>query len=361
VIVTFVHSIYQTDQFRVQLRCRNFADAINRMGWHTANLLDINSFVQNTPDAQKICAESDLLVVHRYLYGPILRAIQYWKARDKKVIVDFDQAVNYLAPGIPGYSFWMEGVPLEECAASGANKPECAIDPIPLEQFKWGLGLVDAAIVPSSRLADDWAHHTNILEIPDYLNTDQYPALKQDHETEIWIGLGNSTKYSNLTHSGLIKALENICHTHPDVKLVLGDLELVHAGLFNIPETQVIIYPQNYFEEWANILPKLDIGLAPMSGDYDLRSSWITLLEFMVTKIPWIASDMASFRPLSSYGTLIQNSPEDWEAAISNIIDNLYTYRKKAAGEPFLFALSQDVNENIDKILKFYTSIINQA
>jgi len=131
--------------------------------------------------------------------------------------------------------------------------------------------------------------------------------------------------------------------------------------LLNVPETQIIIYPQNYFEEWANILPKLDIGLTPLSGDYDLRSSWITLLELMVSKIPWIASDLASFRPLSSYGTLVQNSPEDWEAAILNIVDNLHSYRKKAAGEPFLFALSQDVNENIDKILKFYTSIINQA
>ncbi|MEI6291982.1 MAG: glycosyltransferase, partial [Chloroflexota bacterium] len=49
-IVTYVHSSSPIDQFRVQLRCRNFADAINRMGWHTANLLDINSFIQNSPE-----------------------------------------------------------------------------------------------------------------------------------------------------------------------------------------------------------------------------------------------------------------------------------------------------------------------
>jgi hypothetical protein len=330
------------------------------MGWHTANLLGLNSFIQNTPEAQRLCTGSDLLVVHRYLFGPVLRAVQYWKARDKKVVVDLDQAINYLTPDFPGYSFWMEGVPLEECVI-GNNKHENSIDPIPLEQFKWGLGLVDAASVPSSRHADDWANYTNILEIPDYLNTDQYPALKQDHETETWIGLCNSTTHYNLSNSGLLKAMENICRKRPQVKLVLCDLELVQGGRLDIPPSQVIKYPSSLLEEWANILPKLDIGLAPLYGDYDLRSSWINLLEFMVSKIPWIASDLASFRPLSSYGTLVQNSPCDWETATLNVIDQIGAYRKKAAGEPFLFALSQDVNENIDKVLKLYISIINQA
>jgi hypothetical protein len=31
-----------------------------------------------------------------------------------------------------------------------------------------------------------------------------------------------------------------------------------------------------------------------------------------------------------------------------------------ASGEPFLYALSQDVNENIDKVLKLFTYILNQ-
>jgi hypothetical protein len=84
VIITYIHSNKPEDELRVRLRCRNFADAINRIGWHGANLLDLDSFIQNTPEAQKICASSDLLVIHRYLYGPVLQALEYWKARDKK-------------------------------------------------------------------------------------------------------------------------------------------------------------------------------------------------------------------------------------------------------------------------------------
>lgn len=359
-IVTYVHSICPADQFRVQLRCRNFADAINRVGWHTANLLDLNSFIQNTPDAQRICAESDLLVIHRYLYGPVLRAVQYWKARDKKVVVDFDQAINYLVQELPGHSFWMEGMPEEDCI-TGLRFQERAIDPIPLEQFKWGLGLVDAAFVSSARLADDWAHYTNVQEIPDYLNTDQYPALKQDHENETWVGLYNNTNYNSLKNSGLLAALEKIGRERPQVKLVVCDSEALNAEMLGMPPAQVITYPPYLFEEWANILPKLDLGLAPICGDYDLRCSGIGLLEFMVTKIPWIASDLAPFRSFSSYGSIVQNSPSDWEVAIMNVVDHLGAYRKKAAGEPFLFALSQDVNGNIDRVLKVYATILNQA
>jgi hypothetical protein len=47
--------------------------------------------------------------------------------------------------------------------------------------------------------------------------------------------------------------------------------------------------------------------------------------------------------------------------AILKIIDDMDSCQQWAAGEPFLYALSQDVNENIDKVLKLFTYILNQA
>ena len=359
-IITYVYSNRLEDQIRVQLRCRNFADAINRTGSHHANLLDINSFIQNTQTAQKMCAESDILVIYRYIYGPILTTIQYWKARKKKVIVDFDQAIDHLTPGMPGYYFWLKGTPLPACTSENKH-PENPIVPIPLEQFKWGLGIVDAATTASARLANDWSQFTCVYEIPDYLNTFQYPVLEQPHKDEIWIGLGHNTQYTSFKNSGLSVAMEYICQQYPQVKLVLFDQGDFPDRQLKIDPAQVVVYSPPIFDEWVNVLLKLDIGLAPIYGDYDLRSGPVKLLEFMIAKIPWIATEHPTFRNMAQYGYWVQNSPDAWENAILNVVTQLAVYQKRADGESFSFALGQDVSENIEKVLRIYSVIINKA
>ena len=359
-IVTYIHSNNSEDELRVRLRCRNFADAINRIGWHSANLLDLDSFIQNTPEAQKVCAASDLLVIHRYLCGPVLPRLEYWKARDKKVIVDFDQAINYLTPDMAGHSFWLDGGTLAHCQSAGKLEGNDG-RPTPLEEFKWGIGFIDAAIVSSTRLMVDWAPFAHVHEIPDYLNTDQYPGFKQMHENEIWLGLGNRSRIASAKNSGLLSALENICRKRPYIKLVICDRDDEKNKLIDIRPSQLVHYLPNSFEEWADVLLHLDLGLLPICGDYDLRLGRINLLEFMISKIPWLASNQLPFPELSRYGRLIQNSSEAWEAALFKAVDNIEGLRKRASGEPFLFALSQDVNENIDKVLKLFTYILNRT
>lgn len=354
-VVTYIYSNYPADQIRIQIRCRNMVDAINRTGTHHANLLDMVSFTQNTPHAQKVCGESDLLVIYRYLYGPILTVIQYWKARDKKVIIDFDQAVNYLTDNMPAYSFWFEGVPLEGFAI----KDNSFIDPPPIEQFKWGLAVVDAATVPSIRLVDDWSRFTKVYKVSDYINTWHYPSLNQTHGNEIWIGLGSLAGYDSFEKSGLLAAMENVCRKRLQVKLILYGLE-VESRTLNINPRQLKVCPQCGFEEWVSILLKLNIGLVPRHGDYDLRLGPYDLLEFMISKIPWIASEEPTFHKLSQYGQWVHNTPAAWENAILNTVEQLDAHQKKAGSDPFLFALSHDLSVNIDKILNVYDVIINQ-
>lgn len=359
-IITYIHTACPEDQTRVQLRCRNFADAINRTRSHHAHLLELNAFLQNTAEAEKLCAASDLLVIHRYVFGPVLRAIQYWKARDKKVIVDFDQALNYMTPGMPGHAFWLEGKISGGCGP-GAIDWKAQPDELPLEQFKWGLGMLDAATVSSSRLADDWAQYTRIHEIPEYLNTYQYPALEHVRGQKIWMGLGCiNSGFASLEDSGLLKALEHVCRKRPQVRLAWnipqGDL----PRPVEIDPAQFHVFSRDSFEAWVNILLKLDLGLFPVSGSYDQRLSPANLLEFMISKIPWISSGNTSFHEYSPYGVMVTNSPEAWEQAILKIVDQIDLHQKKAAREPFLFALGQDISVNIDKVLKVYTAIIKQ-
>jgi hypothetical protein len=358
VIITFICSDRPEDQIRVQLRFRNSADAINRTRFHLAHVLDLGAFVQNTPYAQKICARSDLLVIYRYLYGPVLQAIQYWKARNKRIIVDFDQAIEHLAPGLPDYSFWLEGEPLS--IASGNLSPASRIDPLPLEQFRWGLEMVDAATVASARLASDWSQFATVYEIPDYLNPCQYPVFEHDHGGEVWIGLGPSTHYTAFEKSGLTSALEHLCREHLQVKLVLGSLGNEAGMDLKIDPHQVVTYSCASFGEWVYLLLTLDIGLVPAYSDFDLRLSPVHLLEFMIAKIPWIASSQLSIHELPGYGQWVQNAPQAWESAILRVIDRLDLYKKRAGGEPFLYALGQDAGAHIDKALRIYSAILNR-
>lgn len=336
-VVTFIYCNRPADSLRVQVRCRNLADVINRSGQHRANLLDMKSFVENTSRAQRLCGESDLLVIYRYLYDSILSVVQYWQARDKKVIVDFDQAFDLLPPDSPEASFWLEGRPLDGCFACPAP-----VSPPPLEQFKWGLAILDAATVGSYRLADDWARFTKIYTLPDYLNTDQYPALNQNHEGEIRLGLGYRARASAVASSGLMPAIERVCRQYPQVKFV------------------EFTEPCGGLDEWVSHLSTLDIGLMPTNDPYDMRLGSYDLLEFMISKISWLASANAQFQPFSAYGSLVKNTAADWETALLDAVDNLEARREEAGGASFLFALSQDLASNLATILKVYDAILCQ-
>ncbi len=333
-VVTYIYC-NDADPARFRVRCRNLADAINRAGGsRRANLLDMNSFVQNTPHAKSVCSESDLLVVYRYLHGPILRAVQYWQARDKKVIVDFDQAVDLLPPASPQRSFWFAGQPLEGCVAD--SDP---IAPPPIEQFKWGLAMLDGATASSPRLADDWSRFTKTYTVLDYLNTDQYPALNQTHEGEIWLGLGCRAQAESAAESGALAAIESVCRKNPQIKF--------------IPTPQ-------RFDEWAGVLSTLDIGLMPLQGEYDMRLGFYDLLEFMISKIPWVASAGTQFQALAGYGCLVKNTAADWESAILERAEQIEFHRRQAGGNPFLFALSQSLGANLKTILNVYDAILRQ-
>jgi hypothetical protein len=272
--------------------------------------------------------------------------------------VDFDQAINYLTPDIPGHSFWMEGTGRKGQENENQAKGEC--DQLPLEEFKWGLGLIDGAIVSSPQLVLDWSQYTNVYEIPDYLNTDQYPASKQIHDGEIWLGLAKDTRMSTMRNSGLERALENVSRSLPNLKLVFAEPQDTVSRMAVDPHPKTV-YSSALFDDWAEVLLSLDLGLLPIHGEYDLRSGRMNLLEFMISKTPWIASCQPSFHELSRYGKLVQNSSDSWEDAILRAADNIDSLRKRAMGEPFLFALSQDLNENIDKVLALFKSILKQA
>lgn len=357
-IITYIYLPENNHRYRVQVRRTDLADAIDRTGFHKAYLLKFQEFIQNTPHAQEVCEASDIIVIHRYLLGMVLKVVQYWKARDKKVMVDFNEAFDLIPPEMPGYYFWKKG-DLQPEYSDWLNNGSIKMDPTPLEQFKWGMRLVDAATVPSVRLAHDWEAFTKVLLVPDYLNVNHYLTVKQNEHDEIRIGLsGEGLNPDSLFSSGLARALEHVSHQRSSVKIIFSNVATSVVEKINILPDQLEVYQQISFEKWVQILSGLDLGIAPADGEYDIRMGSFNVMEFMVMKIPWAASNTLPYRDLGRYGWLVPNSINNWESSLIELIDHLNAYRAEAVGEPFLFALSQDINENIFKVLETYQSIL---
>lgn len=341
-------------------RCAVPARAINRTRRHSARLVSIADFAMNSSPARDACDDADIIVVQRNLIEGVLSAIQHWKARDKVVVADFDDAYNLMRPSNPAYPYWGQGMAKEIRADSEIGWSK--IEPPPLTQFKWGLRLVHAATVPSRRLASDWQAYAEMHYVPNYIDLEKYQDITLEPHEGVVIGWGGSmTHLESFTGSGIIEALQRVCRARPQVRVMVAGADARLLAQLPIPAEQKIQQPWVPYADWARTLAKYDIGLAPLHGPYDERRSWIKALEYMVMKIPWVASEGAPYRELHPYGWLVKNTPSAWERILLDMVDHLADYKRTAAVEPYLYGISQSIDENIEKVLLEYRMIASAA
>ncbi len=351
--IVYVYFDHPIDHVSFQWYCAIPANAINRTQRHTARLLSMKDFVENSPVAEKLCGQADIIIIHRRLIGKVLSVIQKWKAQDKLIYLYLDFSVDYLVEEMSEYKFWYLGE--TACQNGDCLFGKDLIDPRPNEQLSWGLRLIDGVISSSERLADDFSHSVKSNYLPGFIEVDHYLNQTRSRHPGLLIGLGGDQNLlPGFRNSGVLEALGNVINKRNDVGVVVfgGDQRIYDA--IQAPLSQKFLWPLINYEEWPRYLSKIDIGLAPACGDFDLRRGYERILEYMIMKIPWIGSDTPGYRKFSSYGWLVPNSVQSWEQVILEMVDHLEDYRIEASGEPYLFALSKDVDENINKILMAY-------
>lgn len=341
-------------------RCAVPARGINRTKRHSAVLLDLNEFSANSQEANELCLSADVIVIQRNLIGPVLSVIQHWKARDKVIVVDIDDAYNLMPSSNPNYPYWSKGIKSKRQPDGTTIRVQ--IDPPPITQFKWGLRLVHAATVPSLRLGDDWREYTDVYHLPNYIDLDKYHNVKLEPHEGINIGWGGSKSHLlSFKNSGVLAALQRVCKLRPEVKVMIAGGDRRVYDLLALPEDQKILLPWVPYSQWAQVLSKFDIGLAPLHGPYDERRSWIKVLEYMVMKIPWVGSESPAYYELGDYGWLVKHNPIVWEHVLLDIIDNLTEYKLEASRVPYLFGISQSIDENVEKIISTYQKVTNEV
>ena len=332
------------------------ANAINASETQNeAYLLPLEEFEKNTRESQEICSKSDVIVIERNFRFDSLTSIMFWKVRGKVVVANFDDAYDIIEETNISFNYWNARVITKD--AEGKEQIQI-IFPKPLEQFKWGLQTVYAYHTPSRILTKDWKHiNPNGYYLPNYFETKFYvPKEKNDDIITLWWG-GSLSHKQSFVHSGIIPAMEAICKERPNVRVRLcGDDRIM--PLINIPSTQLSFQPFTPYEKWGDSIANgATIGLAPLAGEYDSRRSWIKVIEYMLLRIPFVASKSLSYQELYQYGKFVNNDYLSWKNGILNIIDNLKEKQQIASKLPYEFAIKQDINLHVPNILNLYKTI----
>ncbi|MEN4010650.1 MAG: glycosyltransferase [Chloroflexota bacterium] len=350
----YVHSTLPEDHYRVHIRCHNPAAALQNSGAHTVNLLPLENFIHNTTQAQRVCQPADVIILHRYLYEASLASIARWRARGKRIFVEIDAAFDHIEPDRTGYDFWKQGI----LPASLKNGRQ-VISPPPLDQLKWLLKIVDAVIVPTPSLAHDLFPFGRIVMLPDYLNINEYLVVRPPRkENIIRVGVNcTGTSPSSLRASGVLEGLRQASSQCEYLHVLLAGVTDNLGDLFaDLPAGRKQVLPPIRQMELPGALAGLDIALAPAAGEFERRQSPLRLLEYMAMKIPWIASNLHCYQPMASFGILIENDPAVWADAILLLADQIDAAQRQAGSEAYLYALSQDAGENLEKIVRVFQS-----
>lgn len=358
--IVYVYADSEEEWNCAEWRCAIPSRAINRSKGNSAQMISITDFSINTPDANAICSGADLIVIQRNLFGRVLVMIQHWQALDKTVIVDFDDAYNLMHPSVKNYKFWIEGL-LEKKAPDGTIIEE-ELKPVPLSQFKWGLRLVHGSTVPCRILSEDWCKYSHTYIVPNFLELSKYVSVQSipAHE-EIVIGWGGSLSHlQSFVDSGVLTALKSVCRKRPKVRaLICGDKRVFDQ--IDLPSEQKIFNQYVPPSEWPRMLAWFDIGIAPLHGEYDKRRSWIKILEYMAMKIPWIASDYPPYEDIRQFGKVVNNTAEEWERALLDVVDHYKEYKNSSKKIAYQFATQQNIDNNINRIIEIYATIINKS
>ena len=342
--------------------CINPSVAINKTGVHTSKCIHVNDFIKNTPEVQQLCKDADIIMVERNLFSDTLTMMMYWKVRGKAIGVIFDDAYRKLNKDNPAYSFWEFGE-IKHQDISG-EVSTIKINPPPKVQLEWGVHMSKGLQTVSQALCDDWAEWNDTYLIHNHLAMDRYRNVTQPlfphSKDEIWIGWTGSLSHRySFEWSGIMMAYRKICRKYPNVKiLITGDKKIYdELDISNKKKMFCAFVPS---EQYPALIKSLDICAIPLAGEYDKRRSQIKPLECLALRVPFIASNYPNYNHLAEYGKFTENGKENWEDAISEVIDNIAVYREKAEDVGFKFALTQDIDLHVQERIDLYQKLIEK-
>jgi len=316
---------------------------------HTAQVIHVDPTTGVFDDG--IINAADVIVLHADILSSTYKLIQKWKASGKVVIADLCKPVWFDEMGSMKWVDGDTGRFTRELFTQKSIQSNAQL-------FRWGIRLVDAVISNSNRMIEDWGGKTPIYYLPDFIPLDEYLIHPPEPHDGVVVGLKllkNGLQKS--VESGLYDAIEAIGREKPEARfLFYGDQIQLYRNI-NLNPHQKLYIPIRSINDWQKLLSTIDIGVIPLSGVEDDRSGWFDALEYMVMKIPWVASENQAFYDIKQYGWLVKNHSKIWERVLMDMIGNLTAYKEDTFGEPYLFAIGMGIDEYIEKLYNIIISV----
>jgi glycosyltransferase involved in cell wall biosynthesis len=337
------------------------ADAINKYyPGNQAMYKHIDEFAANSPETQELCEKADIIILERNFWGDVLTQIMFWKVRGKKIVTLFDDAYPYMTRDNPAYSFWKHGeVTVTNEQTKKVSRVYNNIPPLTL--FKWGNQLSNAIQVPNKVMQQDWSVYNDTYYLHNYIDPEKYINSEriQKHDDIIIGWHGSLSHRHSFENSGVVKAVRNVIRKYPNTRFLIGGDRHV-VDFISLPVGRKLFQPYVPEEQWGGTLKNFDIALAPLSGEYDRRRSWVRGIEYMACQLPCIGTRCETYDELEGHMILVDNGAENWENAISEMVENIQQHRERVREEPYKFALEQSYEKNMWRNLEVYKKVIEQ-
>jgi len=296
------------------------------------------------PEFQEIVDSADVILLERLLLSELWPHIDKWHAQGKKVVGLFDDAYHLMPPsGGASALSWRGGKSFQFGTKSDGTKKVGAI----LTEFRQTLRMCDTAIVPSRLLADDYRQFCPTIQyIPNVSPPELWDKFgKRPPDNNFIIGWGGSTAHwESFRDSGIVPALATVCRNNSRVYIHLQNKDpriailLDKAGL----QGRYSMHFWTTFEAWPQIVKSWDLYICPIASQYDLRRSFLKQIEAGMAGIPWVASNLGSFKE-GVGGLLVNNKSAEWDRTIEAMIsDNKLRANLSTDGHTWAESLYRD-------------------
>lgn len=227
----------------------------------------------------------DIIYIQRLMHDTLSEHIKLAKSAGQIILNDLDDWYWGLHPSNSAYE-----------SSHPKNSPQENVN-----HYKSVLNSSTHVTVSTQYLADRISSfvHCPITVLENTVDTARFTPVKHQHDipTLGWVGSTNHRSNDLEVLTGIIKPL------YDDNQIVLMHAGYHHgaptvASKWGLPEETVETLPACDPEQYPSLL-KMEIGVAPLSDTpFNHAKSDIKALEYSASGIPWVASDLPSYRNL---------------------------------------------------------------